>query len=65
MSPARAQIESKPGVLIRRCYSCPDDNLFKRVVIASGYVDFNYIKEKTSQPEDSKVEPGDGTKVEL
>ncbi|KAJ0125314.1 hypothetical protein J7T55_006659 [Diaporthe amygdali] len=42
-----------------------DDNPLKRLVFASGYVDFNYIKEHESQSTDPEVEQGDGTKVEL
>ncbi|KAI3393557.1 hypothetical protein diail_4148 [Diaporthe ilicicola] len=42
-----------------------EDNPLKQLVVASGYVDFNYIKEHAGQPADSKVEQGDGTKVEL
>lgn len=46
-------------------HSFSDDSPLKQFVIASGYVDFNYIKQHTSQPANSEVDPGDGIKVEL
>ncbi|KAG6360480.1 hypothetical protein INS49_011542 [Diaporthe citri] len=52
-------------VLAKMLLSYPDDSPVKQFVLASGYVDFNYIKEKTSSPVGSEVDPGDGTKVEL
>lgn len=58
-------MQCRPGLLNRWCCSYPDDSPLKQLVLASGYVDFNYIKEKTGQPADSDVELGDGTKVEL
>lgn len=43
----------------------PDNSPLKQFVVASGYVDFNYMKDHASQPADSNVDPGDGAKVEL
>ncbi|POS73539.1 hypothetical protein DHEL01_v208069 [Diaporthe helianthi] len=53
--------------LARMLLRYPDDNPLKQLVVASGYVDFNYMKAHANQPTDSKVEPGDGSKplVEL
>lgn len=66
LAPTRSQpVRCHPGSLTRWCYSYPDDSPLKQFVLASGYVDFNYIKEKTNQPAGPEVEQGDGTKVEL
>ncbi|ROW08537.1 hypothetical protein VPNG_06234 [Cytospora leucostoma] len=44
--------------------SYPDDHLLKKLVLASGYVDFGYLKEKASQSAESKaVGNGDELKV--
>ncbi|CAN8103910.1 unnamed protein product [Discula destructiva] len=45
-------------------YNVPDSSLLKKLILASGYVDYNFLRHKAKEAEETKVD-SDGMNVDL